>query len=79
MTGCSLLIKKNSGDYVTTRIFADPRREARSARGDIAQYITLNSFGDNSAFLDLLYWSQNYHFQPGIPLPRINAYNFAIN
>ena len=41
--------------------------------------MALDSFGDNSAFLNLIYWSQNYTFQPGVPVPRINAYNFAIN
>ena len=37
-----------------------------------------NDDDDNSNFLENIYWSNDYMFAK-TPLPRINAYNFAIN
>lgn len=41
--------------------------------------VQVDSSGDNSVYLEQLYLSNNYMFSKGTPLPRINAYNFAIN
>jgi hypothetical protein len=34
---------------------------------------------DNSAFVEQIFWSNNFMFNKVNPWPRINAYNFAIN
>jgi hypothetical protein len=39
----------------------------------------LDNSGDNSIFLENIFYSHNYMFSNLTASPRINAYNFAIN
>ena len=41
--------------------------------------IQVDSSGDNSVFLEQVFYSNNYMFSHLTAMPRMNAYNFAIN
>lgn len=41
--------------------------------------IQLDSTGDNSVFLEQIFYTNGYMFSNLSPMPRINCYNFAIN
>ena len=41
--------------------------------------IQIDSSGDNSVYLNQIYYANGYMFSNSTPKPRINAYNFAIN
>ena len=48
-------------------------------QGNGGNPMMLDAYGDNSTFLENIYYSNNYMFSNLTPAPRINAYNFAIN
>ncbi len=47
-------------------------------KGNGGNVMSNNIDDDNSIFVDNIYWSAGYMFEKS-PLPRINAYNFALN
>ncbi len=47
--------------------------------GNAGNPIAIDITGDNSNFLDQIYWSKNYNFQSSVPIPRINPFNFSVN
>jgi hypothetical protein len=47
-------------------------------KGNAGNVCSNNPDDDNSSFVENIYWSNNYMFSKA-PLPRINAYNFALN
>ena len=47
-------------------------------KGNAGNVTSNNIDDDNSVFVENLYWNSDYMFSKA-PLPRINAYNFALN
>ena len=48
-------------------------------QGNGGNPLNTDPFGDNSVYLENIYFANNYMFSNLMASPRINAYNFAIN